>query len=36
MYINPFIAGVLTVICAEILAMFVAAVVTVFKRGNRK
>ena len=34
MYINPFLAGVLTTIGAEIALLFIAAVVAVFKRGK--
>lgn len=35
MYINPFLAGVLTVIIAEIVTLFIASIVTLVKRGKR-
>lgn len=35
MYINPFLAGVLVTIGAEILILFVAAVIATFKRGRK-
>ena len=35
MYIDPFWAGVLSTIFAELAAMFVFSVITIFKRGKR-
>ena len=35
MYINPFLAGVLATIGAEIGAMFIASLVIIIKRGKR-
>ena len=35
MYINPFLAGVLTVIIAEIVTLFIASIITLVKRGKR-
>lgn len=35
MYINPFLAGVLVTIFAEIGILFVMGVIAVFKRGKR-
>lgn len=35
MYINPFLAGVLLTLGAEILLLFIAACVAVYKRGKR-
>ena len=35
MYINPFLAGVLSTIGAEITLLFVAALVATFKRGKK-
>ena len=34
MTINPFLAGVLATIFAEVAAMFVASVIIIFKRGK--
>lgn len=34
MYINPFWAGVLATIFAELSAMFITSVIIIFKRGN--
>jgi hypothetical protein len=36
MYINPFWAGVLTTIFAEVGGLFVASVIAVIKRGKRR
>ena len=35
MYIDPFWAGVLATICAEISLLFIAAVVATFRRGKK-
>lgn len=35
MYINPFLAGVLTVLIAELVTLFIASVITMAKRGKR-
>ena len=35
MYINPFLAGVLATIFAEIGAMFITSLVIIIKRGKR-
>lgn len=35
MYINPFWAGVLATIFAELATMFIASLVIIFKRGKR-
>ena len=35
MYIDPFWAGVLATIFAELAAMFVASMIIIFKRGKR-
>ena len=35
MYINPFLAGVLATVFAEITALFVWSIVTLVKRGKR-
>lgn len=34
MYINPFLAGVLATVFAEVSAMFIASLVIMFKRGK--
>ena len=34
MYINPFLAGVLTVIIAELATMFIASLIIILKRGK--
>lgn len=36
MYVNPFWAGVITTIFAEITILFAIGVYGVFKRGNRR
>lgn len=36
MYINPFLAGVLATIIAEIGAMFIASLVIIVNRGKRR
>lgn len=35
MYINPFLAGVLATIFAEIGIVFIVSIITVAKRGKR-
>jgi hypothetical protein len=35
MYINPFLAGVLVTIFAEISILFVCSLVTLFKKGKQ-
>lgn len=35
MYINPFLAGVLATVFAEIGILFVASVIAIVKRGKR-
>ena len=35
MYINPFLAGVIATIFAEIGVLFVWSIITLFKRGKR-
>ena len=35
MYINPFLAGVLATVFAEVSAMFVASLIIMIKRGKR-
>ena len=36
MYINPFLAGVLATIIAEISATFIASLVIIVKRGKHR
>ncbi len=35
MYINPFLAGVLATIFAEIGALFIASLIIIFRRAKR-
>ena len=35
MYINPFLAGVLATIFAEISTMFIASLIIIYRRANR-
>lgn len=35
MYVNPFWAGVLATIFAELLLMFISSIVIIFKRGKQ-
>ena len=35
MYINPFLAGVMATIFAEIATLFVVSLITLLKRGKR-
>jgi hypothetical protein len=35
MFVNPFLAGVLTTIFAELAIMFIASLTIIFKRGKR-
>jgi hypothetical protein len=34
MYINPFVAGVLATIFAELAFLFIASLIIIFKRGK--
>lgn len=36
MYINPFLAGILVTVFAEITAMFVCSLIIIIKRGKRR
>ena len=35
MYINPFLAGVLATVFAEVSVLLVASLITMFKRGKQ-
>jgi hypothetical protein len=35
MYINPFLAGVLATVFTEVSVLFVASLITMFKRGKK-
>ena len=35
MYINPFLAGVLTTIAAELAIMFISSMIIIFRRGKK-
>lgn len=35
MYINPFLAGVLATIAAELAVMFVSSLIIIFRRAKR-
>jgi hypothetical protein len=35
MYVNPFLAGVLTTIAAELAIMFVSSLIIIFRRSKK-